>query len=252
MSDWNSELYAKFEAQRTIPAKDLAAKISAENPERIIDIGCGPGNSTAVLKGVFPHSHIIGADSSPDMIKRARQNHPQLSFELCQAREIDSGYDVIFSNACLQWVDNHSELLPQLMDKLNAGGILAVQMPRNGDEPLYRLIDKTVHDESYGFAPSLHEQNIKLPPERYFEILSGCSRDFDIWETVYYHRMPSHRALLDWVKSTRLRPYLKALDDAGKEKFESELLSQTKKLYKTEINGEIIFRFRRLFFTAKK
>lgn len=73
-----------------------------------------------------------------------------------------------------------------------------------------------------------------------------------IWETVYYHRMPSHRALLDWVKSTRLRPYLKALDDAGKEKFESELLSQTKKLYKTEINGEIIFRFRRLFFTAKK
>ena len=252
MSDWNSNLYLKFEVQRTLPAKDLAAKILIKNPEKIIDIGCGPGNSTAVLQSVFPNAKITGIDSSPDMIKRARQNHPELLFEMCTARDIKSGYDVIFSNACLQWVDNHKELLPQLMNKLNTGGILAVQMPINADEPLYRLIDETVHSKRYGFAPSLHEQNTTLPPERYFEILSGCSKDFDIWETVYYHRMPSHSALLDWVKSTRLRPYLEALENTDKQHFENELLSGVRKLYKPQKNGEIIFRFRRLFFTASK
>ena len=252
MSDWNSELYLKFKQQRTQPALDLVNRIRTLTPERIVDLGCGPGNSTAVLRSAFPDANITGIDNSQNMIDKATAEHPELSFRLCDAHGLEVGNDLIFSNACLQWIPDHKRLLPELMGKLNDGGILAVQVPCNGNEPLYRIVFEVAADPKWGFQNIALEPNGVLPPEEYFNILSACSSSFDIWETMYYHALPSHQALIDWIKGTRLRPYLNALSEEQAALFEQEILDRTAKAYPVMENGTVILKFRRLFFTATK
>ena len=252
MSDWNSELYLKFKQQRTQPVLDLVSRIRTLTPERIVDLGCGPGNSTAVLHSAFPNAHIIGIDNSQNMIEKARMEHPELSFRLCDAHGISSGCDLIFSNACLPWIPDHKELLPELMGKLNDGGTLAVQVPCNGNEPLYRIASEVAADPRWEFQNIALEPNGVLSPEEYFNILSACSASFDIWETVYYHALPSHQSLIDWIKGTRLRPYLNALNKEQAMLFEQEILDRAADAYALMDNGTVVLKFRRLFFTAIK
>ena len=250
MSDWNSALYLKFKKERTQPAADLAARLRTYSPEKIADIGCGPGNSTAVLRSVFPKAELCGIDASQNMIEKARQEHPELKFILCDINDIGSGYDLFFSNACLQWVPDHIRLLPHLMQKLNAGGVLAVQMPMNQEEPLYRIIAEVTGASKWGFPKTCFESNSVLSPDEYYDILSECSADFQIWETVYCHALPSHQALVDWAKSTRLRPYLDALDDEKAALLESEILHGVQEAYPVRRSGNVLLHFRRFFFTA--
>ncbi len=255
MSEWSSEQYLKFKEQRTQPAADLAGRIAGYRPGSVLDIGCGPGNSTAVLKGIFPCADILGIDSSEDMIKKAEHTYPDMSFRLCNAaRETDKlgKYDVIFSNACLQWIPEHEKFIPCLMEHLNNGGVLAVQMPMNGQEPVMRIMDEAVKEPKWGFAEMGIEANAVLAPSEYFDILSGCARSFDIWETVYYHSMPDAGAMTEWVKGTRLRPYLNALDAVKATELEKEITERAASVYEKRCSGEIIFRFRRFFFTAVK
>ena len=252
MSDWNAELYLKFKKQRTQPAIDLARSISDKEPKTVADIGCGPGNSTSVLRKTFKNSKIIGLDSSPDMIKTAKEKHPELEFKLCDARDLTENYDLIFSNACLQWIPDHKTLLPYLMSKLNENGTLAVQIPMNTNEPLFRIIDSVAKSGKYDFSNVIFEANETLEPQEYYDILNECSSDFRIWETVYYHNMPDCGAMLDWVKGTRLRPYLDALNGAEQQEFLKEILSETEKTYKKTASGEVILKFRRFFFIAEK
>ncbi len=252
MADWNSTQYLKFKNYRTQPARDLASRIAGANPNTIVDIGCGTGNSTRILREIFPKADILGIDSSPNMLDAAARENPDLSFRLCDATALDGKYDILFSNACLQWIPNHNSLLPTLMSKLNDGGILAVQMPKNGDEPLYRLIKEVTDDPKWGFECANLQNNKTLSPEEYYNILFGCSSSFEIWESRYYHHMPNHRALIEWVKGTKLRPYLDLL---GKEKarmLEAELVYRLKDYYPLMSDGSVLFGFRRLFFTAYK
>ena len=252
MSNWNSDLYLKFKQQRTQPALDLVNRIRTLTPHKIVDLGCGPGNSTAVLGSAFPNAQIIGIDNSQNMIDKAKAEHPELSFKLCDAHGLEGGYDLIFSNACLQWIPDHKELLPELMGKLNDGGTLAVQIPCNGNEPLYRIVSEVVADPKWGFQNTPSETNDVLSPEEYFNILSACSAAFDIWETVYYHALPSHQALIDWIKGTRLRPYLNALNEEQAALFEKEILDRAADAYAMMENGTVVLKFRRLFFAAIK
>lgn len=251
MDTWNAEQYLKFEKQRTLPSYDLAASLGDIKPQTALDIGCGPGNSTAVLREFFTDAHITGIDNSPVMIEKARKAHPEMNFELRGARDLEGKYELIFSNACLHWVPDHHSLIPFIMDHLADGGTLAVQVPMNGAEPLYKSAQELIDSGRWDFS-SVTETNEILTPEEYYEVLSACSRDFDIWEKVYYHIMPSHQALVDWVKSTKLRPYLAVLNKAEEECFLAELLACAQKQYQRQKDGNIIFRFRRLFFTAKK
>lgn len=252
MADWNSELYLKFKKERTQPAVDLACRIRACHPGKVADIGCGPGNSTEVLKSVFPDSEIHGIDNSQDMIGKARKEHPELTFYLCDVNDIRGGYDVLFSNACLQWIPDHASLLPKLMGKLNSGGILAVQLPMNQMEPLFCIIDEVASDSRWGLGEQCFWAGGALCPDAYYDILSNCSSDFQMWETVYYHALPSHQALVDWIKGTRLRPYLEALDSENAAAFENEILCRAVKAYPARRDGNIILRFRRFFFVAEK
>ena len=250
MSDWNSTLYLKFKKERTQPAIDLANKVHSYTPNKIVDIGCGPGNSTEIIKTIFPNSDILGIDNSQNMIYRAQKEHPELTFQLCDMNNLHYGYDMFFSNACLQWVPNHTLLLPVLMDKLNDGGILAVQIPMNQDEPLFRIIDDVA--SKWNLKTVSSHFNNTLQPDEYYDILSDCSSNFQIWETIYCHALPSHQALVDWIKGTRLRPYLDTLNDENKLLFENEILNHVIRTYPLRKNGNTLLHFRRFFFIAIK
>lgn len=255
MPQWSSAQYLKFESQRTQPAIDLVKRITIKQPKNILDIGCGPGNSTSVLKKMYPQASILGVDNSKDMIERAKESYPDINFQICDVTtEIHkiNDYDVIFSNACLQWIPNHKAFIPMLFKKLNRNGVLAVQIPINGQETLFKIMNDVISEPQWNFCPINVETNETLLPEEYFDILSACTDNFDIWETVYYHNMPSVEAMVEWIKGTRLRPYLNALEKADAEKLEMEILKRATAVYKAQKNGEFIFRFRRLFFVAGK
>ena len=254
--NWNAEQYLQFERERTQPAIDLANRIPAREPQRVLDIGCGPGNSTRVLAERFPGARVMGVDSSPDMIGAAREKHPALRFEPCDASTELGGlgmrFDVIFSNACIQWIPNHPALLEQMMALLNPGGVLAVQTPMNEREPIHQIIQECVAEPHWKeFFP--HPRVFyNLKPEEYAGLLAQWTEDYTLWETAYIHRLPSHRAILNWYRGTGLRPYLQVLPAREAEQLELEILAQLEERYPKQKNGEILFRFPRFFFMAGK
>ena len=252
MSDWNSLQYLKFEKQRTQPARDLLMRIKAYTPHTAADIGCGPGISTPAITECFPNAELIGIDSSPNMIEKAKTKYPELKFKLCDALKLEGKYDLLFSNACLQWIPDHAALIPALMNKLNENGVLAVQMPMNGEEPLFQIIKEVAAESKWGLQDMELQPNETLTPAEYFNILTGCSSSFDIWEIKYYHNLPDHRALVDWVKGTRIRPYLDCLDETHGIAFEDEIIERAKAVYPIQNSGEVVLGFRRFFFTAVK
>lgn len=256
MAGWNAEQYAKFIKERTLPSIDLANKINLENPCEIIDIGCGPGNSTRVLKNRFPDAYIVGADYSQNMIDKAKNQYPELDFMIFDANKdfpsLNKKFDVVFSNACIQWVPNHPELIKNMMGVLNDGGVLAVQTPMNYKEPIHRIIAELSTGEKWKNKFDNPRIFYNLTQSEYFDLLSEVSSDFSVWETIYCHRMPSHESIMDWYKGTGLRPYLEALCEEDAREFENDVYSEVVKAYPIQANGEIIFRFPRFFFTAIK
>lgn len=254
---WDSKQYLQYANERTQPAVDLVKRIAFDNPASALDVGCGPGNSTAILKAQFPGATVLGIDNSEDMLAKARTQHGEgILFQYCDINtglsEFTTKFDVVFSNACLQWVPDHRRILPALYELLNPGGILAVQIPKNGDSPLYKTMDEVVAEPKWNFNAADVAYNKSLSPEEYFDILSSLSDDFTLWESVYYHRMRSRSALIDWIKGTKLRPYLNLLDDKGQKELADEIVERLTPLYPVRENGEIIYRFRRLFFTVIK
>lgn len=256
MTKWDAEQYLKFQAERTQPARDLAAKIPLQTVQKALDIGCGPGNSTRIVKERFPMSEVLGIDQSPEMIQAAREANPDLTFQVFDITQeltpLGEGYDLLFSNACLQWVPEHKALLPRLIGQLKPGGVLAVQLPNNFQEPVHRVLERLSTSEKWRMhfpSPRIFHQ---LTPEQYFDLLCGSVSNFTMWETIYYHRLPSHQAILEWYRGTGLRPYLACLSDDERQAFESEVLGEITHAYPAQCNGEIIFRFPRLFFLAQK
>lgn len=255
MSDWNSEQYLKFKAQRTQPAIDLAARLDSF-PREIIDLGCGPGNSTRVLKDRFPNARIIGADYSENMLKKARSENPDLDFVQLDLSgdisEYNGKFDVVFSNACFQWLPNHRELLPRVFKLLKKGGTLAAQIPMNFNEPIHKIIQRI--SESERWSDKFPEKRIfgTLTVPEYHDIISRLTDDFELWQTTYYHRMPSIDSIIEWYSSTGLRTYLAALDEEDGAEFVTDISRELEKEYPKQINGEIIFGFPRFFFVAKR
>lgn len=253
MTDWNSEQYLKFKKQRTQPAVDLAERLGGV-PSEIIDLGCGPGNSTRVLKNRFPQAHIVGADNSADMVKKARSDNPDLEFITLDISkdlsEFNGKYDVVFSNACLQWLPNHRELLPRLFGLLKKGGTFAVQIPMNYDEPIHKIICSV--SESGKWNERFPEKRIfgTLTKPEYFDTLSSLTDDFEIWQTTYSHRMPGIESIIEWYRATGLRTYLAALSEEDGAEFIADISKELEKQYPKRKNGEIIFDFPRFFFIA--
>lgn len=255
MSNWNPEQYEKFIKDRTQPAIDLASRIDFENPVNILDIGCGPGNSTRVLKNRFPNSKVIGADNSVEMLEKASSLNPDLDFiRLDISGDLSAfteKFDIVFSNACIQWIANHKKLLPKLMTLINPNGILAVQIPMQKEHPVHMIINELADSEKWHSKLTKRKYN-NLTATEYFDVLSSVSSNFDIWEITYYHHMPDYKSIIEWYKGTGLHPYLEQLTDEDRKEFIADVYTKLKVRYQLQKNGEIMFRFPRLFFIAGK
>jgi trans-aconitate 2-methyltransferase len=254
MSGWDAELYLKFSDERTRPSVDLAASIEIGSPGRVIDLGCGPGNSTAVLRHRWPKARITGLDSSPEMVAAASAAYPDQEWIVGDIRTWKARipFDVVFSNAALQWVPDHSVLFPRLLSQTAPGGALAVQLPAHFNSALHREIVETASDPSWRhlMGPALSAM-IREPPAFYYELLRPSALRLDIWQTEYFHVVESHQAIIEWFRGTGLRPYLSALEgEAQRKRFEEQLMKRYAQAYPPQSDGRVLFPFPRLFIVA--
>lgn len=255
MSDWNPALYGRFEDERTRPAAELLARVPLAAPRRVVDLGCGPGNSTELLWRRYPEAQILGLDSSPAMLAAARERLPGLAFEAGDIARWapPAPVDLLYANAALQWVPDHTALLPRLLAMLAPGGALALQMPDNLDEPSHRLMRETAAEPR--FAPWLGDAAALRTPllaaERYYDLLAPAAAGVDVWRTTYHHRMADAAAIVQWLRATGLRPFLDALPTP---QLQADFLSAYERridaAYPARADGSRLLAFPRLFVVA--
>lgn len=254
MSDWSAQQYLKFEDERTRPARDLAAQVRPAKAQRIYDLGCGPGNSTDVLRACFPQAEIIGVDSSPDMLRKARERLPDIAFVEADLNhwQPPQPADVLYSNATFQWLPNHLAILERLLRELPKGGVLAVQMPDNLDEPSHSLMRAVAAEEPW--AQQLKEAATargRLPGVGvYYDRLKPHCRRLDIWHTHYQHPLDGAPAIVEWLKGTGLRPFVDALAPEQREAFLARYTARIAESYPPQCDGKSLLRFPRLFMVA--
>ena len=254
MPTWDPQLYLTFGGERTQPAIDLVARVELGQPRRIIDLGCGPGNSTALLRGRWPEAEVTGLDSSREMLAAAGENHPGWRWVEGDIGtwEADSSYDLVFSNAALQWVPRHAEVFPRLLASVAAGGALAVQMPAHFQSPVHQLILDTAAAPEWRHLTRAAAEAIAIGrPSFYYDLLAPRCARIEIWETEYNHVLAGPGAIIDWMSGTGLRPFLEALEtEEQRTAFRQRLLAGLSAAYPRQRDGRILFPFRRLFLVA--
>jgi trans-aconitate 2-methyltransferase len=269
---WDATLYLRFSGERARPFFDLLARVGAELPDYVVDLGCGPGNLTTLLAERWPHAAVCGVDSSPQMIEAARKlipagaprpsgsgpvltsHAPGLSFMVDDIRhwEPQSLPDVIVSNAVLQWVPGHRELLVRWADQLADGGWLAFQVPGNYDQPSHAILRELV--ASARWRPLLRDVELNrqsADPADYAELLAGAGCEVDAWETTYVHILRGDNPVLEWYQGTGLRPVLAVLDADQAADFLADYGERVRAAYPPSSFGTV-FPFRRVFTVARR
>lgn len=249
MPTWDPGQYLINERHRTRAAEDLLSRVTTENPSRVIDLGCGPGNSTALLAERWPQARITGVDSSPDMLAAAGKRLPGVRFLLADIAswQPEETVDVIFANAVLQWLPDHPRLCRRLLSSLNPGGMLAIQVPANFGGPTHTSMAEIAGSPRW--RSQLEGVLVADPvaePEEYVRMLSGASRSIDVWDTTYYHLLQGDDPVLEWVRGAGLRPVLDTLGTEAAE-FTEEYRQALRSRYPSEPDGTTIFPFRRIF-----
>lgn len=251
---WNPDHYLRYGDERTRPAVDLAAHVQVESPQAVVDLGCGPGNSTAVLRRRWPAAQLVGVDNSPEMIEAARRADATVEWVLADIAAWEPGrrFEVVFSNAALQWVPDHASVVQRLFGWVAPGGALAFQLP-SAD---YALVRALIHEIA---ADARWSERMEVPltaltmesPAFYYTYLAPRARLLDIWQTEYVHVMASHDAVVDWISSTGLRPFVEALEAEGaRREFVRLLRERVRENYEANCDGSVLFPFRRLFVVA--
>jgi trans-aconitate 2-methyltransferase len=251
MPSWNPTQYLKFSEERTRPCRDLAARLELLGRARVIDLGCGPGNSTEVLAECWPYADLTGLDSSPDMIARARAAHPDwrwITAEIAQwATASGDIYDLAFSNAALQWVPDHAVVFPRLLSRAR---MIAIQMPGNWDGPAHQTMRGVA--KRYSLDVRVREW-FTHDHAFYYDTLAPHASSLDIWATEYLHIMDGAEAIVEWYKGTGMRPFLEALPtDAHRARFTADYLAAIREVYPARSDGKVLFPFRRLFIVASR
>ena len=259
---WNADQYLKFAAQRTQPSRDLCSRLPLNDGSvrKVLDIGCGPGNSTAQLRDRYPDAQILGIDSSKEMIDSAQRNHPDCDFERRDAEtldELDTDFDVVFTNACLQWVPNHKQVIPAMLRRLRPGGIAASQFTENINLPPHVIMRDVAMEERW--QPYIsdirryhHLGGDHFDVGAYHDLLSPLTATVNLWETTYYHPLPGYHAVIEWYRGSGLRPYLAQLPtDKLRQEFEHEVLERIKDRYALRADGSVLLGFPRFFFLAQ-
>lgn len=257
MAGWNPNQYLKFAEERAQPCRDLVARIALENVRRVMDLGCGPGNSTATLAQRWPDAELTGLDSSSDMIERARREQPRhrwIAADIAAWAAADDGpFDVVFSNAALQWVDDHACLYPSLFSHVSPGGALAVQIPGNIGALPHRLMREVTASPAWAhaFPPGKVREWHHHEMEFYYDVLAPAAPRLDLWATEYLHILPDAEAIVEWYRGTGLRPFLEVLDtDAERDRFLADYLERLRPHFAPRAAGGVLFPFRRIFLIA--
>ncbi|MDP3969111.1 MAG: methyltransferase domain-containing protein [Nocardioides sp.] len=250
---WDPDQYLRYADQRARPFLELVARVPLDAPDTVVDLGCGPATLTALLRERWPDARVTGVDSSPEMVARARAEVPGLEVveaDVTTWRPAEP-VDLLLSNATLQWVPGHLDLLPGLLEQVRPGGCLAFGVPGNFTEPS--------HTERLALAsePPYAEHTVGVPSPAahdaatYLEVLAGLGCTVDAWETTYLHVLHGPDPVLDWIAGTSLSPTLQALPGELREPFCDELRSRLTAAYPDRGNG-VVLPFRRVFVIARR
>ncbi|MBO1336537.1 trans-aconitate 2-methyltransferase [Streptomyces sp. VRA16 Mangrove soil] len=258
---WDPQQYLRHADHRGRPFADLLARVPAlpRTPARIADLGCGPGNTTPLLAERWPDAHITGYDNSHEMLEKAQAvARPGLDFAYADATDwtpAPGTYDLIASNATLQWVPGHVGFFPAWLDALVPGGTFAFQVPGNFDAPSHALMRELAASARWKdrLGGVLRHADAVLDPTGYLEHLAGLGCEVDAWETTYTHLLQGEDPVLDWVKGTGLRPVLTALadDTEARDAFVAEYRDLLREAYPATTHGTVL-PFRRIFAVAVK
>lgn len=248
---WNPSLYLTFDDHRARPFRDLLARIPADRPRRVVDMGCGPGHLTHLLALRWPDAAITAFDSSAEMVEAARQR----GIDADRIDVVDwtppADADVVITNAVLQWVPRHWDLLPRWMDALPRGACFAMQVPGNFLSPSHLLLRELAEEPRWSRRFSLRDALAVLEPQEYAALLSQSGAQVDAWETTYLHRLTGDDPVLTWISATALRPVRDALDDDDYQAFTAELAPRLRAAYPSGPDGSTWFPFRRIFAVAR-
>jgi trans-aconitate 2-methyltransferase len=254
MSDWSPATYLKFEDERTRPAADLLARVPLAQARRVVDVGCGPGNSTELLAARYPDADIVGLDNSPAMLDEARRRLPALSFEAADAAVWlpQPEIDLVFANATYQWIPDHFTQLPRVLAALRPGAVLAVQMPDNVEQTTHRLMREVAREGPWAEQLAGASRAPLPPPRAYFEALEPHAARIDIWHSIYNHPLAGAPAIVEFVRSTGLRPYIDPLDEAQRADFLGRYTARIAEAYPVMRDGRVLLDFSRLFIIAQR
>jgi trans-aconitate 2-methyltransferase len=262
---WDPVQYLKFADERLRPGFDLLARIGDLPAGPIVELGCGTGVHTRALAARWPDRPVAGVDASPEMLAKAAAAPSRIAWREADiaAWSAPEKAALIFSNATLQWLDDHARLFPHLMRQLVPGGVLAVQMPRNFDAPSHILMRETAGEEPWAgrLAPLLRHDPVARPESYYDRIVEEAAGGIDLWETEYLHILAAADAssaagdgespVLAWVRGSALRPLLAGLSAAEQGDFARRYDVKLKRTYPRRDDGKTLFPFRRLFLVAR-
>jgi len=255
---WDPQCYEMFADARLRPLIDLLARVPGPDsgwmPRRIVDLGCGSGNGTRLLAQRWPGASVVGVDSSPEMLETARSRDDSIDWQQAELSSwrAPQRFDLLFSNAALHWLDDHATLFPGLLKMLGAGGILAVQMPRNFHAASHRTIFELAQEAPYRdhLLPALRPWPV-LEPSAYYALLAPHADTVDIWETEYLQVLHGDNPVADWTRSTLMIPVLDSLPEALRASFETEYRRRIAASYPKSPDGSTLYPFKRLFMTAR-
>jgi trans-aconitate 2-methyltransferase len=249
---WDPTAYLTFDDHRSRPFHDLLARIGAQRPRRVVDLGCGPGHLTGLLAARWPDAEIDALDSSPEMVADARARG--IAARQADVRDWHPGEhdDVVITNAVLQWVPEHPTLLVRWMATMPSGGWFAMQVPGNFDAPSHALIRELLDEPAWRDRVRVRDELAVATPVEYADSMTAAGVEVDVWETTYLHRLTGVDPVLTWISATALRPVRAALDDAEWALFRTQLAPRLRAAYPAGADGATWLPFRRLFLVAHR
>lgn len=252
---WDPAQYLKFAGERLRPAVDLLMRIPAKAPQTVVDLGCGAGNLAPLLIERWPQAKLTGVDSSPEMLAKARADHPQASFvqaDVATWQPIEP-VDVLYSNAMLHWLDGHDAMIPRLLSAVKPGGWLAIQMPHNFAAPSHTCVIDAIEHGPWRAKLAAHLRRAPVAdPKHYWRLLHDKVAALEIWETEYLQVLKGENAVAEYVKGSWLKQFLDRLEEPERSAFESEYKNRVRTRYPAEADGRTLFPIRRVFIVAQR